>query len=624
MDYKQFSAFVKQVPIGKRLPEAIYIHQSAIGLLPAQLATFVLKITKALKINSKQWQLLKLYKRDFKLTLLSYPTFFDEPYPSLSKSYTVDLSKLTVREANYGKSDNPPILHRRETFVAPDHPQIDFFSSFRQEGEAIGLYENTRIIGFKQSWERVIRRKGYYLDNEARLKPLGEKPNRTSTNPFSGDIERHKTAISRDKLSVPLFLIAQRGYLNGEYTVLDYGCGKGDDLRELEEHSVDCMGWDPAHRPDPDIEACDIVNLGFVINVIEDKEERAETLRRAYEYTNKLLVVSAMLGNERIYERFKPFKDGVITGRNTFQKYYAQGELQQFVETTIDDNAIALGPGVFAVFKDKLEEQNYLLKRQRTRHQWRQLTARTTKPVSKKVARDLFNKHRAIFEDFWYTCLDLGRLPARDEFEQHNQIRQIAGSHNKAFLLCADHFDEQQFEQAQQERTNDLLVYFALSFFKKRPAYVRMPLSLKRDVKAFFEKYTDARDQGKALLFSVSEPQAIFDACVKASDTLPASQLNGQHDFIFQQQYLNQCPKELRVYVGCATQLYGELDNIHLIKAHITSGKVSLLAYDDWDKETPLLRERIKINMREQHVDFFDYLGDFQPQSLTNKMDFLP
>tara|TARA_R110002072_G_scaffold8726_3_gene43713 strand:+ start:3067 stop:4950 length:1884 start_codon:yes stop_codon:yes gene_type:complete len=624
MDYEQFSDLVKQVPIGKRLPEAIYIHQTAIGLLPKQLTAFVLKITKALNINSKQWQLLKLYKRDFKLTLLSYPTFFDEPYPSLSKSYTVDLSKLAVREANYGKSDNPPILHRRETFVAPDHPQIAFFSSFTQEGEAIGLYENTRIIGFKLSWERIIKQKGYYLDNETRLKPLGEKPNRISTNPFNGNIERHKTAISRDKLSVPLFLIAQRGYLNGEYTVLDYGCGKGDDLRELEENGVECIGWDPAHRPDVDIEACDIVNLGFVINVIEDKEERAETLRRAYEYTDKLLVVSAMLGNERIYERFKSFRDGVITGRNTFQKYYAQGELQQFVETTLDDNAIALGPGVFAIFKDKLEEQNYLLERQRTRHQWRQLTARTTKPVSKKVARDLFDKHRALFEDFWYTCLDLGRLPANDEFEQHNQIRQIMGSHNKAFLLCAGHFDERQFEQAQQERTNDLLVYFALSFFKKRPAYARMPLSLKRDVKTFFEKYTNARDQGKALLFSVSEPQAIFDACVKASEALPASQLNGQHDFIFQQQYLYQCPKELRVYVGCATQLYGELDNIHLVKVHIGSGKVSLLAYDDWDKEEPLLKERIKINLREQDVDFFDYYGPFEPPPLEDKHAFIP
>ena len=38
----------------------------------------------------------------------------------------------------------------------------------------------------------------------------------------------------------------------------------------------------------------------------------------------------ALLGNERIYERIKLYKDGVITARNTFQKYFMQEELQRF------------------------------------------------------------------------------------------------------------------------------------------------------------------------------------------------------------------------------------------------------------------------------------------------------
>lgn len=366
MDFTSYQDHVKGIAIGKHLPAAIYIHQSALEHLPEELSSLVLKVAKALKININQWQLLKLYKRDFKITLLCYPSFCEEPYPPLNKSHTIDLSKLSVREANYTKSENPPILHRRETFVAPGHPQIDFFKTYTKEGEDIGLYENTRIIGFKQSWERLIKRKGYYLDDEGHLQPLVDKPVPTKENSFGGDIDRHKTALSRDKLSVPLFLIAQRGYLNGDYSVLDYGCGKGDDLRELEEHGVDCTGWDPAHRPDVHIEASDIVNLGFVINVIEEKEERIETLLTAYSYTNKLLIVSAMLGNESVYQRFKPYKDGVITARNTFQKYFMQGELQQFIESTLQDNSIAIGPGVFAVFKDKLEEQRYLLERQRT------------------------------------------------------------------------------------------------------------------------------------------------------------------------------------------------------------------------------------------------------------------
>ena len=75
----------------------------------------------------------------------------------------------------------------------------------------------------------------------------------------------------------------------------------------------------------------------------------------------------------------------------------------------------------------------------------------------------------------------------------------------------------------------------------------------------------------------------------------------------------------LRIYISCATQLYGDIDDIHLIKAHITSGKVSLMRYDDWNKNEPLLLERIKIKLRDLDVDFFDYGDKFEPTPLINK-----
>ena len=59
-----------------------------------------------------------------------------------------------------------------------------------------------------------------------------------------------------------------------------------------------------------------------------------------------------------------------------------------------------------------------------------------------------------------------------------------------------------------------------------------------------------------------------------------------------------------------------------LIKAHIRSGKVSLMRYKDWEKEVPLLTERIKIKLRELDIDFFDYVGDYEPTPLQNKLIF--
>ncbi len=379
MDFLEFKTLVSEIGIGKHLPEAIYIHKSAFESLPTELTQLTERVSNGLKIAPQKWNLLKFFKRDFKISLLAYPSFEHEPYPPLAHSWTIDLAKLSVREADYCKSVNPPILHRRETFLSIDHPQREVFRAYTLEGEKIGLYENTRIIGTRQGWERLIRRKGYCLDKENHLLPISEKFIPKQKINYEGEIERHKTALSRDKLSVPLFLIAQRGYLNVKYSVLDYDSGRGDDLRELEEHDINCIGWDPVYRPDVDIENCAIVNLGYVINVIEDKEERIETLRHAWSDTDKLLIVSAMLGNERIFEKFKAYKDGVITARNTFQKYFMQGELKQFIETNLNENSIALAPGIFAIFKDKQEEQKYLSERQRTTHQWRQLTIKPPK-----------------------------------------------------------------------------------------------------------------------------------------------------------------------------------------------------------------------------------------------------
>lgn len=436
MNFDQFTKLVSEVKIGKHLPTAIYLHKSALDSIPKPLKNAVTRVSAALKIQEKQWNILKLSKRDFNFSLLSYPTFEVEPYPALVHSWTIDCSKLGMREADYSNSDNPPILHRRESFLPPAHPQQQAFSEFTVEGEAIGLYENTRIIGTQRGWHRLIKRKGYYIDTDGHLRPLSEKHHTENSGKFDGKIERHRTALSRDKLSLPMFLMAQRGYLDGSYSILDYRCGKGDDLRELESRRIDCMGWDPVHRPDTDLEPCDIVNLGYVINVIEDREERQATLSLAYAYATKLLVVSVMLGNERIYENFKPYADGVITARNTFQKYFTQGELKQYLEQTLDDNVIAIAPGIFAVFRDKKEEQIYLAERYRTRHQWREKSVRSTKKLTKKLSKSAYEKHKELLEDFWYTCLELGRLPAYEEFELSGSLTNAFGSYNKAFNLC--------------------------------------------------------------------------------------------------------------------------------------------------------------------------------------------
>jgi DNA phosphorothioation-associated putative methyltransferase len=620
LDFDHYKNIIKNINVGKQLPDSVYIHESAKEELPTELFSVLNKIVSALKISPSDWNIIKLYKRDFRVAFLSYPDFETYSYPALKHSYTVDLTKLSMRKASYEKSDNPPILHRKETFVKEDFPLTPVFKEITAEGEKIGLYENTRNIGFRKNWERLISSKGYYLDEKGRIHTKADKRT-TEIAPISEiiEVERHKTAIDRNQLSSPMQILARHNYLNGEFTVLDYGCGKGDDLRELEAHGIDVSGWDPVHFPDGELVNSDIVNLGFVLNVIEDREERNETLRRAWEYTDKLLIVSVMIAGESVIQQFTPYKDGIITSRKTFQKYYSQSEIRSYVEITLDENAVAVGQGIFIVFKDKMEEQLFLIERQHVRRDWQQKTQRQISAREPALRKDIIDKHLELFTDFWETSLELGRIPANNEFEYSEQIRRVAGSHNKAHQALIKHFGSELFDEAQKKRKDDLLVYFALGLFGKRKPQTKMPDSLKRDIKYFYSSYNDAIEQSRKALFAVGDPNLIEEACYKAYEQVKSGELTEGHSYIFRKEYLGDLPPELRIYIGCATQLYGDFENFHLIKAHMTSGKVSIMRYDDWSKEVPLLVERIKIKMRDQDVDFFDYGDKFEPPPLPNK-----
>ena len=90
-------------------------------------------------------------------------------------------------------------------------------------------------------------------------------------------IARHRTALNRAELSRPFRTALADGLLDPGHTVMDYGCGRGDDLRHLARLGFDCTGWDPVHAPEGMRREADLVNLGYVVNVIEGAAERATT-----------------------------------------------------------------------------------------------------------------------------------------------------------------------------------------------------------------------------------------------------------------------------------------------------------------------------------------------------------
>ena len=88
-----------------------------------------------------------------------------------------------------------------------------------------------------------------------------------------------RTALRRNALSRPVALALEDGVVGRGRTFFDYGCGRGDDLLRLQKMGVPVSGWDPAFFPDEERTPADVVNLGYVVNVVEDPDDRTTASR---------------------------------------------------------------------------------------------------------------------------------------------------------------------------------------------------------------------------------------------------------------------------------------------------------------------------------------------------------
>ncbi len=336
----------------------------------------------------------------------------------------------------YADSFNPPILHRKELLLPSDDPQREVCAALTAAAEAIGLFDEPTLIGYGRQWQALVREKGYRIEGYALL-PLGNDEcdlaavDEHDRRHIGWQASRQLTALVRYGLSAPVQSLARCGFLDGRYRIFDYGCGRGDDVRGLRENGLNASGWDPFYAPDNPIGAADIVNLGFVINVIEDFDERVRALTRAWSLAERLLVVSVMLANQND-PRGERFRDGVMTQRGTFQKYFSQSEIKAFLEQFLDEEAIPVAPGVLYVFRDKDAEQRFLVDRYRSKSNRLREPSPRPRQREQRVRPDRgaerYRAYREPLDRLWDLWLTLGRKPDKSEVEDLVVLTEGFGS----------------------------------------------------------------------------------------------------------------------------------------------------------------------------------------------------
>jgi DNA phosphorothioation-associated putative methyltransferase len=390
----------------------------------------------------------------------------------------------------------------------------------------------------------------------------------------------------------------------------------------LRQSGIEVTGWDPYFSPDAPKTKADTVNLGFVLNVIEDPSERARALREAYALADKVLSVAVMLTGRAATNR-EAFGDGVRTSRNTFQKYYTQRELRDYLASVLDKEPVAVGPGVFFVFKDEGEEQRFFAQRVHNRGGLDRLISRLPKPTRAEREQAFYNAHRDLLERLWETWLELGRKPELSEVERRTEIENVFGSFGKALRFLERFQGTEAVTAAFHSRKEDLLVYFALQQFEQRQSYKALPEEQRRDVRTFFGSYQNAQAEARQLLFSAGNRELVRQLCREAVSS-GLGWLEKARALHLHTSLVERLPAVLRVYVGCASYLYGDVTSADVIKIHIDSAKLTLLSFDDFEeKPLPRLLERIKIRFRSQDVERFTYGEAYEPPYLYRKSRFI-
>jgi DNA phosphorothioation-associated putative methyltransferase len=635
MDRSVFAHDVTLLSLGKRLPDGVYVHVVLVAQLTAELQDAVAAARELSQLDEGVFHVVKFATHGWRLSLLAYPGFFDEPFPVLAASWVVDLGARTVAHRAYAADGNPPILHRKEKLLPTDHPRVPELAALTADAERLGLFAEVKTIGTRAPWELRLARLGVRVLGHRLVEVPREAETPADASPTReppGVVHRHRTALQRYSLSTPMQALFRHGYLDSRASVFDYGCGRGDDVRILRGLGVDAAGWDPHFAPDNDRREADLVNLGFVINVIEDVGERREALVGAYALARRVLAVAALIGGRTAYEQYRLFRDGVLTARGTFQKYFTQAELRGYLETTLGREPIAVAPGVFFLFRDDGEEQRFLAARQtlarcpvplrRPPVERPARPARAERPP-KPPRLSRFERHRELLEDFWNCCLGLGRPPKEGEYPRLPELLAAVGTPQGVLKKLREERGEASLEAVRRARMDDLLVYLALNLFERRRSFRRLPETLQRDIAGFWGSYTAARDEAGKLLFSLGKTEVIHEACITAARA-GLGHLDGDHSLQLHSLLVPRLPAVLRAYVGCASRLYGEVEAADLAKIHVQSGKLSLMTYDDFaGKPLPRLLERVKINLRAQSVQFFDYGEGENEQVLYLKSRYL-
>jgi len=426
--------------------------------------------------------------------------------------------------------------------------------------------------------------------------------NKVVTEAIQPDIRREKTAIIRFRHSKPVALALSHGIISPGASVFDYGCGRGEDLKYLQAVGIEADGWDPHFRSDTSLKRADVVNLGYVLNVIENPSERDRTLLSAFELTRRALVVSVRVDNA--LENGIEFSDGLLTSRGSFQKIYKQSEFREYLERTVGKRPHMVALGVAYIFKDGDLESSYLAS----------LADRRVE-ASRTYAIEEFSRDE-LAKSYVELASRLGRHPVATEFARYDELLEHFGSPGRIERLTERLLSPSSVDETRNKRREDILTYIAMMRLQglKPIPFGRLPGELRADIKMLWPSYAAALKEGEGFLFQIGKPEVVRKCChdspigKKLPDSLYVHR-SGE----------DQLGALLRILTFAARQVVGEVD-YNVLKIAVDGRSVSFLRYNDFEQDAhPALLSSIRIYLPRTEYSIRDYSTSANPPILHRK-----
>ena len=352
-----------------------------------------------------------------------------------------------------------------------------------------------------------------------------------------------------------------------------------------------------------------VVNLGYVVNVVESPAERVQALQEAWHLTKSVLIVTARLKMEELGSELTPFGDGFLTGRGTFQKFYDQGELREWIDAVLGVSSVPATPGVFYIFRNPQQAESFRAQ------QYERRRTRTAQDLADQFARS----HQHLFEPVVEFVFRRGRFPEADEVEAADGLSSVLGSRRRAVNTVSHLVGADKLRRIKEERVDDLLVYLALARFGRRPRWGGLPLVLQRDIRALFGTYRRACQEADDLLFSAGDRENL-ERGFRAGGLgklMPTA-------LYVHVSALIQLPAIVRVYEGCARRYIGTVEGANIVKLHRFKFQVSYLSYPNFDKDPhPALAATLVVPLQTFHIRYRNYTEIDNPPILHRKEEFV-